>query len=241
MSEFKTGVIRPVECYKEGWELIKDQYWLLFGITLVGALIGGATLYILFGGMVCGIFYCYFQKFDGRQIKFEDLFKGFNYILPGFIVVLFIVVPMLIVYGGIYFPFIAAIVMGSKLSSGEFTALLTGSLIFDFIFVVLMVCLHTLLMFSFPLIVDRNLSGFQAMKLSAKAVWRNLSGVAGLWAVGFCINLVGLLLFCFGIYFTIPILIAGNIVAYRKVFPRLDAQSFNPPPPDAFQGAGSYN
>ena len=160
MSEFKTGVIRPVECYKEGWELIKDQYWLLFGITLVGALIGGATLYILFGGMVCGIFYCYFQKFDGRQIKFEDLFKGFNYILPGFIVVLFIVVPVLIVYGGIYFPFIAAIVMGSKLSSGEFTALLTGSLIFDFIFVVLMVCLHTLLMFSFPLIVDRNLSGF---------------------------------------------------------------------------------
>ena len=24
--EFKTGVIRPVKCMREGWELIKDQY-----------------------------------------------------------------------------------------------------------------------------------------------------------------------------------------------------------------------
>ena len=65
-TDFKVGVIHPVECYKEGWELIKDQYWLLFGITLVGAMIGGASLYILFGAMICGIFYCYFQKIDAE-------------------------------------------------------------------------------------------------------------------------------------------------------------------------------
>lgn len=240
MTEFKTGVIRPVECYKEGWELIKDQYWLLFGITLVGALIGGATMYIGFGAMICGIFYCYFQKIDGKELKFEDLFKGFEHFLPGLIVVIFIVVPLIIVYSFIYLPFILAIIMGPKLSQSELIALVMGSLLIDLVLIVLMVCLHTLLIFSFPLIVDRKLSGFQAMKLSAKAVWSNLSGVAGLFVVGFGINLVGALLFCIGIYFTIPIIIAGNIVAYRKVFPRPDAQTFNPPPPDAYQGAGSY-
>ncbi len=240
-TEFRTGVIRPVECFKEGWELIKDQYWLLFAVSLVGAMIGGATMYILLGAMICGIFYCYFQKIDGKTIQFEDLFKGFNYILPGLIVVLFIVVPMIIVYVGIYFPFLAAVIMGSKLSESEFIALLTGSLLIDFIFIVLMVCLHTLLMFAFPLIVDRNLSGWQAMKTSARAVWRNLGGVAGLWAVGFGINLIGLMIFCVGIYLTIPIMIAGNIVAYRKVFPRQNETMFNPPPPDAYRGAGSYN
>lgn len=239
--EFKIGVIRPIECYKEGWELIKDQYWLLFAVVLVGALISGATLYITLGAMFCGIFYCFFQKLDGKQIQFEDLFKGFSYFLPGLIVMLFIVVPMIFVYGAIYLPFLAAIIMGSKLSQSEFLTLLTGSLLVDLIFIVLMVCLHTLLMFAFPLIVDRNLSGFQAMKLSAKAVWQNLSGVAGLFAVGFVINLVGMLIFCIGIYFTIPIIIAGNIVAYRKVFPTLNRENFNPPSPDAYRGAGSYN
>src|SRR5215204_2442694 len=37
-TEFKTGVIYPVECVKEGFELIKKDYWLLFAILLVGAL-----------------------------------------------------------------------------------------------------------------------------------------------------------------------------------------------------------
>lgn len=240
-TEFKTGVIRPVECFQEGWELIKDQYWLLFAVSLVGALIGGASMYILLGTMICGIFYCYFQKIDGKPVQFEDLFKGFSsYLIPGLIVTIFIVVPMIVVYGLIYAPFIAAAIMGSRMSESELMTLIGGALLVDFIFIVLMVCLHTLLMFSFPLIVDRNLSGIQAMKTSAKAVWKNLKGVAGLWVVSFAINLVGMMLFCIGIYFTIPILIAGNIVAYRKVFPRLSEQNFNPPPPDAYRGTGSY-
>ena len=82
-----------------------------------------------------------------------------------------------------------------------------------------MVCFHTLLMFSFPLIVDRNLSAVKAMTTSARAVLRNLGGVVGLILVNFGLVLVGELAFCVGVYFVIPILIAGNVVAYRKVFP----------------------
>ena len=41
--EFRTGVIRPLECFKEGWELIKPNYWLIFGITAL-AMIGWALL-----------------------------------------------------------------------------------------------------------------------------------------------------------------------------------------------------
>ena len=43
LTDFHQGVIRPVDCLKEGWALIKDQYWLFFGISLVGLLIGGAV------------------------------------------------------------------------------------------------------------------------------------------------------------------------------------------------------
>jgi hypothetical protein len=238
-AEFQTGVVRPVECYREAWELIKNQYWLLLAITIVAMMIGGATLYVLLGAMVCGMFYCYFQAIDGKKVEFEGLFKGFSYFAPSLIVTILIAVPMFVVFAVIYVPLIMATVMGPRLSSEEFMALLVGTLAVDLVITVLMVCLHTLLMFAFPLIVDRNLSAWQAIKLSARAVWANLGGVAGLFGLGFVVSLVGYLLFCVGIYLVIPLVIASTAVAYRKIFPKADFFD-RPPSPSAFPGAGNY-
>lgn len=221
-EEFKTDVIRPVQCFKEGWAIIKDQYWILFAITIVGMMASSLTLYILLGAMVCGIFKCYFQVFDGEKASMETLFKSFKYFKPALPVVLLIIVPMLFVFGIIYLPILYATFQGATMTDDELFSMMPKVIVTEFIIATVMVCLHTLLMFAFPLIVDRDLSGWQAIKLSAKAVWQNLNGVAGLWAVGFVISLVGLLVFCVGIYLTIPIIIAGNISAYRKVFPKLE-------------------
>ena len=126
--------------------------------------------------------------------------------------------------------------MGAKLSEEELTGLLIGAFAVDLVFIFVMVCFHTLLMFSFPLIVDRKLGGFAAMKTSARAVWRNLGGVTGLILVNMGLMLVGYLALCIGIYFVIPIMIAGNVVAYRKIFPASQEQNFDPPPPNVYQG-----
>lgn len=235
-TEFRTGVIKPVECVKEGWELIKNDYWLLFAVALVGAIIGGVSFYILLGAMICGIFFCYLQAIDGKRVSFEGLWKGFSYFAPGLVVTMFIVVPMIIVYAIIYAPFVMAMVMGSKLSESEMMTLLFGAAAVDLVVIVIMVCFHTLLMFSFPLIVDRNLSGFRAMKTSARAVWKNMGGVVGLILVNFVLAFLGYLVLCFGIYFVIPVMIAGNVVAYRKVFPAPHERDFNPPSPQFYQG-----
>ncbi|MDQ3635670.1 MAG: hypothetical protein M3405_14340 [Acidobacteriota bacterium] len=54
--------------------------------------------------------------------------------------------------------------------------------------------------------------------------------------------MVGYLLLCIGIYFTIPIIIVGTAVAYRKVFPKESDMVYNsPPPPNAYQGTGNQN
>ena len=235
-TEFRTGVIKPVECVKEGWELIKNDYWLLFAVALVGAIIGGVSFYILLGAMACGIFYCYLQAIDGERVSFEGLWKGFNYFAPGLVVTLFIVVPMIFVYAIIYLPFVMAMVMGQNLSESEMMTLLFGAMAVDLVFIVIMVCFHTLLMFSFPLIVDRNLSGFQAMMTSARAVWKNMGGVVGLILVNFGLAFLGYLALCIGLYFVIPIMIAGNAVAYRKVFPASGERNFEPPSPQFYQG-----
>lgn len=218
--EFKTGVIKPIECYKEGWELIKSQYLILFAVTIVGVMVSGFTLYILLGAMVCGIFKSYFRVLDGEQAGLDTLTGSLKYFKPGLLVAFLFVAPMFIVIG-IYAPMLYATMQGAIMTEAEIWAMLLRTLIFEFIFATVMVCLHTLLMFAFPLIVDRNLSGWQAVKTSAKAVWKNMNGVAGLWAVGFVISLIGLLLFCIGLYLTIPIILAGNAVAYRKVFPKM--------------------
>jgi hypothetical protein len=222
-TEFRAGVIRPVECVKEGFELIKSDYWLLFAISLVGALIGGVTLYILFGAMICGIFYAFLKKIDGQPVVFDDLWKGMNFWGPGLIVTLVVVVPLLAYYIGVYVTLFAAIIAGAQLGEAGVMGMLIGVLGVDMVILVLLVCFHTLLMFSFPLIVDRNLGAVEAMRTSARAVWRNLGGVAGLMGVNFVLGLIGAAL-CVGTYFVIPIMIAGNVVAYRRVFP-----SFNSP------------
>lgn len=199
--------------------MIKGQYWLLFAVTIVGAMIGGMSMYVLIGAMICGIFFCFFKAIDGEQVKFEDLFKGFGYLIPSLFVTILIIVPTIIVFALIYAPLIIAGLMGTSLSEDKLFVLITGTFVVDFVVAIIMVCFHTLLVFAYPLIVDKNMSGIAAVKLSIRSVWKNLRGVAGLWGIGFLISLLGMFLCFIGMYFTIPVIIAGNVVAFRKIFP----------------------
>lgn len=229
-TEFRTGVIRPVEVYKEAWELMKDQYWLVFGITLVGMLIGSAVPIVLIGPMICGIYLCLFEKIEGRPLKFELLFKGFDYFLPSLIVSVVVMVPVLILIFAMYVPMIGIAMARPRMSESELIPFVIGIIILEFVVAFIMVCLHTLLMFAFPLIADRKLTGFQAIGVSAKAVWQNLSGVAGLFGVGFVVCLVGYLMLCIGIYLVLPLIFMANAVAFRRIFPPLGPVNYDPPP-----------
>lgn len=237
-TEFRTGVINPIECVKEGFELIKRDYWVLFAVGLVGGLVGGGTMYVLAGAMICGIFIAYLNAIDGRSVKFDDLWKGMPFFGQGLIAILVLIVPAFAYYIFVYVTMIVA-VFGGGAAMGEAGAL--GALvvvgIIDLVVLIVMTCFHTLLSFTFPLIVDRGLSAIDAMKVSARAVRQNLGGVAGIVAVNFVLMFAGLLAFCIGMYFIIPIMVAANVVAYRRVFPALTQRAnLEPPPPGAFSG-----
>jgi uncharacterized membrane protein len=235
-TEFRTGVIKPVECVKEGFELIKKDYWLLFAIALVGGLIGGATMYILGGAMICGIMFAYLRAIDGKPVTFDDLWKGMKYFGPGLVVVLIVIVPVIIYYIFVYVSLLGALVGGSQAGEAGVVGALVVIGVIDLVVLIVLVSFHTLLTFSFPLIVDRNLGAIDAMKTSARAVWQNLGGVAGLVVVNFGLVFVGYLALCIGLYFVIPIMIAGNVVAYRRVFPSLESRTnLSPPPPDSYK------
>ncbi|MEP6946016.1 MAG: hypothetical protein ABJA02_08875 [Acidobacteriota bacterium] len=233
--EFTTGQIHPVEIFKESWELIKDQYWLVFGITLVGLLIGGAVPIILIGPMICGVFLIMFRVIDRQPIGFEHLFKGFDFIWKSLPVSLLITLPVILLIFVIYIPIIGMAVAGQRMNESELMGFLVGTFVFEFVVIFAMVCFHTLLMFSFPLIADRRLSAMEAVKLSARAVWANLSGIAGLFGIGMIVVFIGYLMFCIGVYLTIPLILMSQALAYRKVFPRLAPFYQDHTAPNAYQ------
>lgn len=218
-TEFRTGVLKPVEIYKEAWELIKGQYWMVFAVVLVGMIIGSAVPVVLLGPMMCGIYLVLFGLFSGRPVEFQQLFKGFDFFMPSLGVAVVVMVPTFILIFAIYIPMVVFAMAGPRMNESEAIAAIVGMLAVEVVVAVVIVCLHTLIIFAFPLIADKKLGAIDAMKTSARAVWQNMSGVVGLMAVGFVVCIVGYLALCIGIYLAIPLIMAANVVAYRKVFP----------------------
>lgn len=239
-TEFRTGVIKPVECMKEGWALIKDQYWLFFGISLVGMLIGGAVPVVLLGPMMVGIFLCLLQRQRQQPVEFGTLFKGFDYFLQGLIVALIKVLPIIVLMIPFYIIMMAIMftTMPRGRSSPEDSAAFMMSFfgVEMFFFVVVMVVsigIEIFFMFAFPLVADRQLSGMDAVKLSYRAGKANFGGVLGLLLLNALMGFVGVLCCFIGVYFYLPVSFAAMAVAYRRVFPEIPETFPTPPPPPA--------
>lgn len=237
--EFNRGAIKPVECLKQGWALIKDQYWLFLGIVVVAILIGGAIPFgILYGPMLCGIYVCFFNKMSGRPVSFDQLFKGFDYFLQSAIAIVIQVLPMMALMILAYVPLILMPIFmvpsggrNSEPDPAVFFTVFGAFSLFLFGAIVVGGLIGSLFIFTIPLIVERNLTAIEALKTSAKAVIGNLGGLIGLYLLNVLIGLVGILACYFGIFFLMPIAFASYAVAYRQVFPVWDNQMNYPPPP----------
>jgi hypothetical protein len=237
-DDFKIGVVAPVECLKEGWELIKDQYWLFLGLTLVAMLIGGAVPIVLLGPMMVGIFLCLFRKMRGEPVEFGNLFKGFDYFVQGLIVTAIRVVPIIVLM--MFFYLVMFVLMVAVMprgrgnpeeASGFVFAFFGIEMVFVVVLMVVSILIETLLLFAFPLVADRNLSGLDAVKLSIKAGRANLGGVVGLLLLNAALGILGVLCCFVGVYFVLPISFASHAVAYRRVFPEIAPGLMSPPPP----------
>lgn len=239
-TQFRTGVIKPVECLKEGWALIKDQYWLFFGISLVGMLIGGAVPLVLLGPMMVGIFLCLLQRQRQQPVEFGTLFKGFDYFVQGLIVALIKVLPIIVLMIPFYIIMMAIMftTMPRGRSSPEDSAAFMMSffgveMVFFVVVMVVSIAIEIFFMFAFPLVADRQLSGMDAVKLSYQAGKANFGGVLGLLLLNALLGFLGFLCCFIGVYFYLPVSFAAMAVAYRRVFPEMPETFPTPPPPPA--------
>jgi hypothetical protein len=236
-TAFNRGVVRPIECLTQAWELIKPNYWLIFGITVVGTLIAQAVpLGIVAGPMFCGIYICLLRTYRGAPIKFEMLFKGFDYFAQSLIATIIWMLPMMAFFIVAYIVFVVVIISaggpgGGPPGKNAGLVIFGGMGMFYLAILLVLIAAQVITFFTYALIVDRKLTGVQAMGTSLRAAGGNLVGVIGLVLLIMLLNIAGTLVCCVGQFFVIPVHFAAQAVAYRKVFPRLDGAPPTPLPP----------
>jgi uncharacterized membrane protein len=221
---FNRGAVRPVQSLREGWQLIKEEYWLFLGITIVGILIASAApLAILAGPMMCGIYICLLGRMHGEPASMNLLFRGFNYFGPSLVATILMVVPMLLVMLPVQIGFMIA--MFKVMPQGPQPEPTDFGLFFGLIgllwlaIMLLSLVLGVLFFFVYPLIVDRQLSGMEAVRLSFKAAFANFGGILGLMMLSMVMSLLGMLACYVGAFLFMPVHFAAIAVAYRQVFP----------------------
>ena len=241
---FKRNAVEPMKCLSEGYNLIKDKYWLFVGMSFVALLVGGAVpLGILMGPMMCGLYMTFFRKRFGLPIEFGTLFKGFDHFGQSVIATLIHVVPIVIIIVPAYLLFyvgfivtIAATGNSREPNLGPFFGFVGLMVLFWLAIMVVIIVISIAFTFSYPLIVDRRLQGIDAVKLSARAAFANFWRLLGLSLLAGVVNFAGVLLCYVGVFFVLPITYAALAIAYEQVFgiANQPLEPDVPPPPPVF-------
>jgi hypothetical protein len=239
--DFQRNAVQPIECLKAGWDLIKSQYWLFVGMTAVGVIIGSVVpLGILMGPMMCGIYLALFQTRRGQPIEFGILFKGFDYFGDAIVATLLHLVPVLLIFIPSYLLFYVALFLmipqggGGQPDPSALFGLLGFFVVFWVVIMVVLLIISVAFTFAYPLIVDRRLSGVNAVKLSIRAAMANFWRLLGLLLLNGVFSFVGVLLCYVGVLFVLPVTFAAIATAYEQVFGLGDVQPNLPPPPPTF-------
>lgn len=238
--EFRRGVVQPVECIKEGYELVRDQYWLFVGMSALGVLIGNAVPFgILMGPMMVGLYTALFKKRRGEPVEFGLLFKGFDSFGDSVIATLLHVIPIAVIIVPAYIIFYVGFILAMQTGGGEpDPSAMMGLFAFFFIFwviaILVIMVISVVFTFAYPLIADRKLSGMDAVKLSIRAALANFWRLLGLSLLNGLLVVGGMLLCYVGIFLVFPITFGALAIAYERVFGLGQFQPNLPPPPPMF-------
>ncbi len=221
---FGKRAVKPLICFKLGWNLIRDQYWMMVGVTFIGMLIGSLVpMGIVMGPMMCGIYLCLFSKMRGDKASLDLLFKGFDFFAESLIATLIMIVPIIICLVPLYIVMIVAMTMGAAgncaADPGRILSTLVPILVVVMVFFFLFaLAVGVFFIFAYPLIADRRISGINAIKTSARAAWANLGGLTALLLINMALGLIGMCCCYIGAIFVMPVGFAALAFAYRQVF-----------------------
>jgi uncharacterized membrane protein len=233
-------------CFSRGFELLKNNFSVLFVGALIYWLIQAAmsglaqipffgivvsiASFVIAGPLMGGVFYLFLRVIRGEPGEIGDVFAGFRRafgqlflasLVSGLLIGLCLL-PFIIMFGIKLVP-----LAGHLHSSGSTPDRETMQAVMSVIIVslpVLLVCmipatyLGVCWKFTLPLIVDQELDFWTAMKASWRMVNKHWFHVFGLIVLTSLLNLAGLCVCCIGLLFTFPVGVAALMYAYETIF-----------------------
>ncbi len=239
-------------CIGRGWTLLKNNFGLLFvgvliyfliegaiagfgSIPIVGPLFSIANLFIV-GPLMGGIFYIFIQAIRGQPVEIGDVFAGFRraflqlflgYLVPALLIGL-CMIPFVLVLAIDIVRVVAAAHGASPDPEMILQIIKTQLPLFLTVFLVCLipvVYLQISWSFTLPLIIDKQMDFWPAMKTSWKMVGKHWWLVFGLFVLVGLLNVVGVLLCCIGVLFTMPIGLGAMMYAYEIIFSSAETQT----------------
>jgi len=187
-----------ISCYERSWNLLKSDFWPLFGASVLVAALICLVMYVqtmvsylpiitpmFAGSLVGGWYYFFLLRIRGVPSSLGDLFGGFT--------------------------------------RGYGTLLATGLLVSTFTMIGL-ICLilpgiYLIVAYSFAYILatDKRLSFWDSMETSRKTITRQWWRVLGLILLGIPFALLGIAALGVGLFVALPLIIGAQAYAYEDL------------------------
>jgi uncharacterized membrane protein len=232
---FNRSAIDAGECVSSGWNLVKPNYWMYFGITLIALLLISCVPcinFLLIGPVSVGVYYVMLRGMRGEPVDLGMMFKGFEKFVPAMVVGLIQGLPGIIWTVLDYGINIARLISGGfdKGSSGTFyrpeifdNPLMAGlSVLYvgmALLFAGISIVWGLTFVFAPAIMAEHDLGPLEVLKLSARAALSNIGGLILLVLLQILLAILGVVALCIGVFFVVPVLYAATAVAYRQVFP----------------------
>jgi len=234
------GTVNAIECISTAWNLFAARPGLYIGISVLLVCFLCFLLVInwfISGPILLGIYYVVLRQIRGEPIDFGMFFKGFEQFLPAMLIGLLMLIPVILHQTFAISMRVArllAVYYQNELSGGILALTSLLSLFVSLLFLSGIVIVFILFTFSLPLLLEQKLGVVDTIKLSAKAGWENAGSMFLLAVLEGLVLFGGALACCVGVFAALPIVLAANAVAYRQVFPDVNAPSQAPPTPDQY-------
>jgi uncharacterized membrane protein len=235
-------------CLSRGFDLLKENMGTLFvgaliycaiqvavgmfgSIPIIGMVFSIAN-FICAGPLLAGLFYLFIRVNRGEAASVGDVFAGFR---RGFAQLFLARLVQVLIAAACFLPLLA--LFGMKILSvvrqlqsiqpgsppdPEIIRSLTG--VFLAAFPIGLVCAIPAMFFSvcfifaLPLIIDRQVNFMEGLKTSWRMVLKHWFLVFGLLALVGILNVVGMMLCCVPVLFTLPVGIGALACAYETIF-----------------------
>jgi len=219
-------------CISRGYQLLKDNFSLLFLTALVYAgiegLIAGLGVIpkvgpiftignlVIAGPLLGGVYLISLRALRGQPAEVGDIFTGFRQCF----IQLFLghLVPALLIGLSIVPIIIVAVVVIAGAGLAHNLALMLILIPVGLLGLIPAIYLQACWAFTLPLIIDKQMDFGAAMKASFKMVRKHWWQVFGLILLTDLVNLLGALMLLIGLLFTVPITLAALMYAYETIF-----------------------